>query len=107
MSCDIAWPRGFLSLPFFLGKEIFEPLELKSSRLGIQGLDAARVVRLQTPDYQAGGTDFDWNSRYWHEFGAPWGGMVTSPRDFATFCQMMLNGGILGKTRILSPASAR
>src|SRR5262249_12860988 len=79
------------------------PLALKSSRLGIQGLDRARVVRLQTPDYQVGGTDFDWNSRYWLEFGAPWGGMLSTPEDFAVICQMLLNGGRWDGVQVLSP----
>jgi hypothetical protein len=40
-------------------------------------------------------------------FGAPWGGLIASPDDFARFCQMMLNGGALGDVRILSPATVR
>ena len=35
------------------------------------------------------------------------GGMVSSARDYATFCQMMLNGGTYGKQRILDKNFAR
>jgi CubicO group peptidase (beta-lactamase class C family) len=33
------------------------------------------------------------------------GGMVSTTTDYARFCQMMLNGGVLDGVRILSPAS--
>jgi len=51
----------------------------------------------------------DWthNSAYWLGFGAPWGGMITSPADFARFCQLMLQGGELDGVRLLSPATVR
>jgi CubicO group peptidase (beta-lactamase class C family) len=53
------------------------------------------------------GTNWNWNSPYWLGLGAPWGGMITSPADFARFCQMMLNGGKLGDVRVLSSATVR
>ena len=52
-------------------------------------------MRVQVPDYQAG-TDFGWNSKYWQELGAPWGGLFSTPEDFAVLCQLMLDGGTLG-----------
>ncbi len=90
----------------FLRQEIFEPLGLKSTALGSKGLDRKRLVRVQTPEYQAG-SDFGWNSTYWQEFGAPWGGGFSSPEDFAVICQMLLNGGTYGDSRILSSASVK
>src|SRR5262249_1902672 len=51
--------------------------------------------------------DGGWNGAYWLGLGAPWGGLITSPADFARFCQMMLNGGELDGVRILSPATVR
>jgi CubicO group peptidase (beta-lactamase class C family) len=92
------------SISQFLREEIFEPLEMKSSGLGSKGLDRKRLVRVETPEYQAG-SDFGWNSTYWQEFGAPWGGMFASPEDLAMICQLMLNGGSLGEGRLISPAT--
>jgi CubicO group peptidase (beta-lactamase class C family) len=83
--------------------EILEPLGLKSTNLGSQGLDRARIARILTPNFQTGGTDYDWNSRYWHEFGAPWGGMFSTPEDFAVICQMLLNRGRWGNQQLFSP----
>ena len=90
----------------FVRREVLEPLGMKSSALGSQGFDRARLVRVQTPAYQAGG-DFTWNSRYWQELGAPWGGMFSTPDDFAVLCQMLLNQGSYGDVRILSPAAVQ
>ncbi|MFN4257864.1 MAG: serine hydrolase domain-containing protein [Gemmataceae bacterium] len=90
----------------FLKREIFTPLGLRSTALGSKGLPRDRFVRVQVPEYQAG-SDFGWNSDYWLQLGAPWGGMLSTPEDFAVICQLMLNGGALGDVRLLSPAAAR
>src|SRR5436305_715038 len=55
----------------YIDRQIIEPLGLQSTRLGSQGLDEQRLVRVQTPDWQ--GKDFGWNSQYWRGLGAPWG----------------------------------
>jgi CubicO group peptidase (beta-lactamase class C family) len=91
----------------FLRREIFEPLGLKSTGLGSEGFARERIVRVQVPDYQVGGTDFDWNSEYWQQFGAPWGGLFSTPDDFAVICQMLLNGGRWGRLQLVSPATVR
>ena len=85
----------------FIRDEILLPLDMKSTGLGSKGFDRGRLVRVETPEYQGRG-NFGWNSRYWQEFGAPWGGMFSSPEDFAVLCQTLLNGGTHGDARILS-----
>lgn len=95
-----------LKISAYLKKEIFDPLGLKSIGLGSRGFHRARLVRVQTPEYQAG-SDFGWNSTYWQEFGAPWGGMFSSPEDFAVLCQLLLNGGHYGDVRLLSPGTVQ
>src|SRR5439155_21791387 len=94
------------SIAEFLRREIFEPLGLRSTALGARGLDRQRIVRVQVPDYQAN-TDFGWNSTYWLELGVPWGGLLTTPEDFAVLCQLMLSGGAWAGVRLLSPAAVR
>ena len=93
-----------LTIRDYLKKEIFDPLGMKSSALGSRGIARERLIRVQTPAYQDK-SDFGWNSRYWQELGVPWGGMFSAPEDMAMICQMLLNGGELNGTRILSPAS--
>ena len=89
----------------FLKREIFAPLELKSTALGSRGFDRERLVRVQTPTYHK--PEFGWNSVYWQELGAPWGGMFSTPEDFAGICQLMLGGGEVNGVRLLSPHTVR
>ena len=90
----------------FLKKEIFDPLGLKSTALGATGLDRERIVRVQEQEDHAG-TNFNWNSEYWHNLGVPWGGLFTSPADFAVICQLLLSKGTHAGVKLLSPASVR
>lgn len=90
----------------FLRQELFEPLGLEATALGSKGLLRERLVRVQVPEYMAG-TDFDWNSSYWQELGAPWGGLFSTPEDFAILCQLMLAEGVWDGVRLLSPAAVR
>ncbi len=106
MLAEIVHQISGVALPEFLAKEVFGPLEMADTSLGVQGARRERVVGVRVPAAMEK-EDWNWNGAYWHGFGAPWGGLITSPSDFAKFCQMMLQGGILGKTRILSPASVR
>ena len=92
-----------MTIQEFLRQEIFEPLGLASTALGSRGMPAKtqeRLVRAQTQAYQEPG--FDWNSKYWRELGSPWGGMFSTPEDFAVLCQLMLGGGKHGDVRLLT-----
>ena len=93
-----------LTIQEFLRQEIFEPLSLTSTSLGSRGLPdktVERLVRVQTQASQE--PSFDWNSKYWRELGSPWGGMFSTPEDFAVLCQLMLGGGKYGDVRLVSP----
>lgn len=90
----------------FLRDEIFQPLGLRATGLGSRGLDRDRIVRVETPDYQ-GQSDFNWNSTYWQELGAPWGGMFSTPEEFAVICQLMLAYGETGGVRLLAPETVK
>ncbi len=93
-------------LPEFLRAEVFEPLGMADTSLGWQPEKRERIAAIRiSPEQER--TDWNWNTPYWLGFGAPWGGLVTSPGDFARFCQMMLNGGELDGTRVLSRAAVR
>lgn len=105
IAAEIVQRLSGLSIQDFIRREILEPLGLRATSLGCQGLPPERLVRNQTPATQE--ASFDWNSRYWRELGAPWGGMFSSPEDFAVLCQLMLNGGRVGDVRLLSPITTK
>jgi len=97
----------------FLQQELFEPLGMCDTALGasddwFEGDDPKidRMATVQVPSDQIAATDWNWNSRYWRQLGAPWGGLLTSPRDLAVFSQFLLRGGTTrAGRRILSPAA--
>ena len=90
----------------FLNEEVFHPLGMRSTSFGSRGFDPDRLLRVRTSPETAD-ADWNWNSDYWRQLGSPWGGMFSTPDDLAVLCQMMLNGGVLGDARILSPATVR
>jgi CubicO group peptidase (beta-lactamase class C family) len=90
----------------FLQREFFEPLGMADTSLGWQPAKRERIAGIRV-GVEAEKTDWNWNTPYWLGFGAPWGGMITSPGDFARYCQMLLNGGVLDGARVLSPATVR
>jgi CubicO group peptidase (beta-lactamase class C family) len=90
----------------FLRTEVFDPLGMADTSLGWQPAKKDRIAAVRVPP-EMRKADWGWNSPYWLGLGVPWGGMITSPGDFARFCQMMLNQGSLDDVRILAPATVR
>lgn len=73
------------SLRQLLAREIFEPLAMHSTSLGLDGNDSDdNIVEIRVPEEQLG-TDWNWNSRYWRELGAPWGGLISTATDLTRF----------------------
>lgn len=95
-------------LPQFLDREIFTPLRMKDTVLSAPtewfapGGKAERLARVDVPVEQQGGDDWNWNSRYWLELGAPWGGMLTTTSDMIRFGQVLLDGGSNGLVKLFS-----
>jgi len=96
----------------FIQEEIFEPCGMTDSILGAPDgwfdggsprLD--RIVPVQVPPEQVGGDEWNWNSRYWRQFGAAWGGLLSTPADLARFCLMMLSRGSVAGRTLFSPAT--
>ncbi len=95
-----------LPIAEFLRREIFEPLGMIDTSLGMESDKQHRIASVRLDGEQVG-TSWHWNSSYWLSLGAPWGGLITSARDLARFCRMMLGEGELDGVRVLSPASVR
>ncbi len=96
----------------FVREEIFAPLGMNDTDLGapdswFTGSNpvVGRIPEIRVPADQQDGNDWNWNSRYWRSLGAPWGGLLTTPRDLARFAAAMLGGGSLDGTRIFSRAT--
>lgn len=90
-------------------QRIFEPLEMRHTQLGADGLRLADTVQVWTDPKDNPEDVESWgpNSVYWRNFGAPWGGLHTTTGDLAILLQTFLNGGVYDGKRILSPAAVR
>jgi len=103
-----------ISCAQWLHQEFFEPLGMRNTALGapdhwFEGANPQvnRIPEIRVPSDQLDQETWNWNSRYWRQLGAPWGGLLTTPVDLARFAQMMLQQGRLDGHRILSPAAVR
>jgi len=82
----------------FLRKEVFQPLAMKQSSLGLGGRSIAGTALCQV----TGNDDWNWNSPYWRDLGAPWGGAHATASDVARFLRAFLRP----TSRILKPATS-
>ncbi len=96
----------------YLRTHIFEPLGMADTSLGApddwfegEHPQTDRIAEVAVPSEQRGQEHWNWNSRYWRQLGAPWGGLLTTPRDLAMFCRVMLARGAVGNGRLFSSAT--
>ncbi len=87
----------------FERKEIFEPLGMRHSALGLGGMHIPDTVLIE----ESGESSWNGNSPYWRDMGHPWGGMHTTTMDLAILLQTFLNGGSYAGTRLLGPAAVK
>lgn len=98
------------SLPEFLAEQIFAPLQMTNTALGIPDVwqDGGQMQRMawSQVDDQPEATDWGWNSLYWRKLGAPWGGLLSTAHDLGKFCRHLLEIH-RGATGILAPPTLR
>lgn len=78
-------------------QKVFQPLEMKSSWLGLPSDSAEEllptVLPCDLPIWQHAASDWGWNSRYWRTLGAAWGGMTSTAEDLGRLAMCLLNDG--------------
>ena len=105
LAAEIVERVSGMRLRDFERDEIFAPLGMQHSALGLGELAIEDTVWCGTAIEEDEETvSWGWNSPYWRDFGAPWGGMHSTGRDLAILLQTMLNGGVYGNRRIFSRA---
>ncbi|HYI95975.1 MAG TPA: serine hydrolase domain-containing protein [Bryobacteraceae bacterium] len=70
-------------LPAFLQAEVFKPLGMKQTSLGLGN----KKIEDTMPSQVTADPDWNWNSAYWRNLGAPWGGAFAPASDVARFLQ--------------------
>jgi CubicO group peptidase (beta-lactamase class C family) len=93
------------SLDRFLQREVFGPLKMRHSSMGIGKRKIEDTVQCDLPArgelrMQDADASWNWNSSYWRNLGVPWGGMHTTVGDINRLLQAMLEKG----RPILKPA---
>lgn len=83
LAAAIAERVSGLTMPDFLARHIFGPLGMTRSSLGLGGRKIADTALCQVPAEEH--ADWDWNSPYWRNLGAPWGGAHSTVHDLARF----------------------
>ncbi|MGH2461617.1 MAG: serine hydrolase domain-containing protein [Chloroflexota bacterium] len=88
----------------FLQERIFEPLGMVDTGFVVPAENLARLATVYAPDEsgglrRSGAPGLDRSEP--RAFLSGGGGLVSTAGDYAQFCQMLLNGGTLGGTRVL------
>ncbi len=85
-------------MPGFMARTIFNPLGMGQTSLGLGGRRVADTAQCQVPEAER--SDWDWNSSYWRNLAAPWGGAHATARDLGTFLEAFasMGGDVLPKT---------
>ncbi len=76
-----------LPLREYLRREVFGPLGMSSSVLGLNGLKLAETAQAQV----TGNDSWNWNSPYWRDLGSPWGGVHSTAGNITRFLQSFLH----------------
>ncbi len=98
LAAEIAERLSGKSLRQLMAEKVFKPLGMQHSTLGLGDWSVEQTMFCQTEraaeESGAGDTqakDWDWNSRYWRDLGAPWGGVHGSAGDVARFFSEFLH----------------
>ena len=86
-----------------LRREIFQPLNMNRTVLGLNGLRIEETAIFQERDHDTEDSR-RWgpNSPYWRDMGHPWGGLHSTTGDLAILLQTFLNGGLYDRLRLFS-----
>lgn len=87
LAAEIVERVSNMPLRDYLKKEVFSPLGMNATSLGMGGRPIAATARCQVPE----SSDWDWNSPYWRNLGAPWGGALSTTSDVARFLEFFLH----------------
>lgn len=99
LAAEIAARVAGESFPDFLYKQVFRPLRMRHTSLGLGGRPISATMLCQVEP----ASDWDWNSAYWRNLASPWGGAHSTARDVARFLDYFAHPG----RSPLAPATAR
>lgn len=100
LAAEIVQRIAKTTLPNFLSEHVLGPLGMKRTVLGLGGFKKSDMMPMQTehaaPESGAGDPNaksWDWNSDYWRNLAAPWGGAHSTAGDLTLFLRGFLHPG--------------
>jgi len=98
LATEIAQRLSGTEIKQLVHQSVLQPLNMQASALGVGTLKAEQMMRCQV-EYGAvesgGGSkdsqNWNWNSRFWRQLGAPWGGQHASASDVGKFLNEFLH----------------
>lgn len=110
LATRIAEVTGGTDILTLVDRTVFQPLGMRHSAQGLGKFKLADMMLCQAAGAapESGGGDaqskaWDWNSLYWRQLGAPWGGTHASAPDIGTF----LGDFLRPSGKVLRPETAR
>jgi CubicO group peptidase (beta-lactamase class C family) len=93
LASEIVQRISGVSFREFLRREIFLPLGMRDTSLGLGGRRIEDTAQCQVESKE----DWSWNTPYWRNLGAPWGGVHSTAADVSRFLEAFLrpNGRVL------------
>jgi CubicO group peptidase (beta-lactamase class C family) len=96
LSSEIAQKITGKPIADIVEEHVFKPLAMRNTGFGLRGRDNASTVPNQaapamTEEGKKTWTDWNWNSSYWRNLGAPWGGALGSAADLNRFYREFLD----------------
>jgi CubicO group peptidase (beta-lactamase class C family) len=90
LSAEIAQKITGKSIADLVQERVFKPLGMSRTGYGLRGRDNTTMVASQaapamTDPGKKSWPSWNWNSKYWRDLGAPWGGALGSAADIARF----------------------
>ena len=96
LSAEIAQKITGKIIPDLVEERVFRPLGMRHTGFGLRGRANSTTVASQaapamTEEGKKSWNDWNWNSSYWRNLGAPWGGALGSAADINRFYREFLD----------------
>ena len=105
LAAEIAERIMDMRLRDILRREMFEPLGMKKTVLGLNGLKIEETAIFQENGDSGDSRSWGPNTPYWRDMGHPWGGLHSTTGDLGILLQTFLNGGMYHGFRLYSPVT--